>query len=65
MAHPRKLKLHTELQSQKSMEKNMSNVELVFGCLHHMEVGCVADVSEEHIAFIIRVEVRSVNQPKN
>jgi hypothetical protein len=35
------------------------NADPAFWCWHHMEVGCDANVSEEHTASIIRAEVRS------
>lgn len=31
-------------------------------CLHHAEVGCVSDVSEEYIASIIRADVTNLGQ---
>lgn len=35
-------------------------VEFFFAARHHVEVGYVADITEEHTAAIIRAEVRSV-----
>jgi hypothetical protein len=35
------------------------NADHAVGCLHHVEVDCVVDISEEHTASIIRTEVRS------
>jgi hypothetical protein len=42
-----------------------NNVDPAFGSFHHVEVGCIDFVSEEHTVPIIRAEVRSVVQMVN
>jgi hypothetical protein len=34
-------------------------VGLAFGCFYHVKVSCVANISEQHTAFIIRPEMKS------
>jgi hypothetical protein len=41
---------------------NIFYVDPAFGCWHHVEVGCVTDISEDHSASIIRAEVRKVEK---
>jgi hypothetical protein len=39
---------------------NLVNVELAFEYWHHVDVGCVTEVSEEHATCINEVEVRNI-----
>jgi hypothetical protein len=36
------------------------NIYPDFGCLHHVKLGCVTEVSQEHTAPIIRAEIMSI-----
>jgi hypothetical protein len=38
---------------------DLINADLAFGCWYHVDVSCVADVSEEHTASMITAEVKS------